>query len=106
MKTTVKVLDAYMYREQNGERSAYNMAKREILETVAQLGTATAWQIGFITSRTPESASMGLYRYHLQGLLSRRTISGKTKGYELTNRGRERLEWLTRSPSTRNRGYG
>ena len=78
----------------NGERTQYNEAKAEILDVTRTLGTVTAKEIALITNRTPEAASMALLRYHKQGLLSRSTLKGRTKGYILSERGRERLNWL------------
>ncbi len=78
----------------NGERTQYNEAKAEILDVTRMLGTVTAKEIALITNRTPEAASMALLRYHKQGLLSRSTLKGRTKGYILSERGRERLNWL------------
>lgn len=72
----------------------FNETKREILNIINNLGEVTAWQIALITNKTPEAASMALLRYHKMGLLSRKTLKGRTKIYELTPRGRKRLEWL------------
>lgn len=71
-----------------------NEAKRQVLAAVRTLGEVTAWDIGLVTQRTPENSSMLLLHYHRQGLLSRRKLHGKTKGYSLTERGLERLKWL------------
>lgn len=73
----------------------YNQAKLEILDAVDTLGEVTAREIAVITNSTPRCASMNLFRYHRQGLLNRRTLKGRTKVYTLTERGRERLEWLS-----------
>jgi len=76
------------------EQIAFNEAKQEILNIVNILGEATSMEIALITNRTPECASMNLFRYHGQGLLNRRTLKGRTKAYTLTERGKERLAWL------------
>lgn len=72
----------------------YNQAKLEILDKIRTLGEVTAMEIALTTERTPENSSMRLLEYHRQGLLSRCTLHGKTKGYSLTERGLERLMWL------------
>ena len=76
------------------ERTPRNAAKIEILDILETIGDITSMQISLITNRTPESASMALLRYHKQGLVSRRTLTGRTKIYSITQRGRERLAWL------------
>lgn len=78
----------------NTEPATYNQAKHEILELLYMLGPSTAKQVALLTGRTPECASMNLLTYHRQGLLRRRTLQGREKIYEITERGRERLEWL------------
>ncbi len=78
----------------NGEHPGYNQAKTEILDIIKTLGLVTAKEIALVTNRTPEASSMCLLRYHGQGLLSRRTLKGRTKAYSLTTRGRERRNWL------------
>ncbi len=83
-----------MNEETNREQSGYNVAKTDILDTIRTLGLVTAKEIALVTNRTPEAASMALLRYHKQGLLSRGTLKGRTKGYTLTERGLERLGWL------------
>ncbi len=75
----------------------YNEAKLEILDAVRTFGELTAMEISLITHRTPRCASMNLLTYHRQGLLSRRKVKGKTRGYSLTERGLERLMWLEES---------
>ena len=72
----------------------YNEAKLEILDAIRTFGELTAMEISLITHRTPENSSMRLLCYHRQGLLSRRKVRGKTRGYSLTERGLERLIWL------------
>jgi len=72
----------------------YNQAKLEILAAVQTIGELTSMEISLITGRTPENSSMLLLKYHRMGLLSRRKLQGKLRGYSLTQRGRERLEWL------------
>jgi len=83
-----------MYEERNRERYEYNAAKTDTLNAVAVLGSVTAQDIARFTYRTEKAASMSLLRYHRHGLLSRRTLTGRIKVYELTDRGRSRLEWL------------
>ena len=83
-----------MNTEPNREQTQYNEAKTEILDVIRTLGLMTAKEIALITNRTPEAASMALLRYHKQGLLNRNTLKGRTKGYTLTPRGQERLNWL------------
>jgi len=86
-----------MITDQNTEHATFNEAKKEILNIIHALGTVTSMEIALITKRTPEAASMCLFRYHGMGLLSRHTLKGRTKAYTLTQRGRERLAWLVRS---------
>ncbi len=83
-----------MAAELNREHAAYNKAKLEILKLVRTMGEVTAKEIALVTNRTPECASMNLLRYHEMGLLHRRKGHRKTRGYSLTQRGRERLTWL------------
>ena len=83
-----------MNTETNSKQSAYNEAKTEILDAIRTRGTVTSMDIALITNRTPECASMNLLTYHRQGLLSRCTLHGRTKGYSITERGLERLMWL------------
>ncbi len=77
------------------EQTAFNEAKQEILSIINTLGQATSMEIALITNRTPECASMNLLRYHGMGLLHRLTLKGRTKAYTLTERGKERLAWLS-----------
>ena len=86
-----------MNGETNSEHPGYNQAKTEILDAIRTLGQVTAKEIAQVTHRTPEAASMALLRYHGMGLLSRGTLKGRTKIYELTPRGRDRLAWLEQS---------
>jgi len=72
----------------------FNIAKTEILAAIRDFGELTSMDISMTTQRTPECASMNLLKYYRQGLLARRTIHGKAKGYRLTARGYERLIWL------------
>jgi len=72
----------------------YNEAKQEILAAVRTIGELTSMEISLITGRTPENSSMLLLKYHRMGLLSRRKMHGKTRGYSITERGLERLVWL------------
>jgi len=86
-----------MLNEYELEPFKKNEAKIETLKNVYALGSVTAKVIGLLTNRTDNAASMGLYRYYRQGLLSRETGDfGKTLEYTLTEKGRARLEWLTR----------
>jgi len=86
-----------LVKENQLNKHPFNETKRETLRIINNLGEATAWQIALITGKTPEACSMALLRYHEMGLLSRQTLKGRTKIYELTPRGRERLEWLKQS---------
>jgi len=72
----------------------YNQAKLDILDVIRTMGEATSMDISKFTQRTPENSSMLLLRYHRQGLLHRRKVYGKARGYSLTERGLERLMWL------------
>ena len=72
----------------------FNLAKIEILAAIRDLGEMTSMEIAMATHRSPECASMNLLTYYRQGLLTRRTLHGKAKGYSLTARGYERLNWL------------
>jgi len=76
------------------EPAGFNEAKHRILYLVSKLGEVTAMDISIITGKTPENSSMLLLNYHRQGLLSRRKLEGKTRGYSIRDRGLERLEWL------------
>ena len=76
------------------EQTGFNEAKVEILELLHLVGPCTAIQVGLLTGRTPENASMNLMRYQRNGLLRRHTLQGREKIYELTERGVERLAWL------------
>jgi len=78
----------------NVEPAGYNEAKRDILDIIRTRGETTAMEIALITNRTTENSSMRLMNYHKQGLLSRRKIHGKERGYSISDRGLERLEWL------------
>ena len=82
------------------ERTAYNEAKADILEVLIMLGPCNAIKVALTTGRTPECASMNMLRYCRQGLLSRRTLQGKEQIYEITERGRERLDWLQANAKT------
>lgn len=73
----------------------YNQAKLEILSAIETLGEVTAMEIALFMNSTQRCAAMNLLGYHRQGLLSRRTLKGRTKVYTLTERGRERLAWLS-----------
>ena len=79
--------------------SRYNEAKREILEALEDLGEATAEEVAGFLGRSHESVSMALLRYHRQGLVSRQTLEGRTKIYQLTQRGMERLWYLVEHAS-------
>ncbi len=81
------------------ERTPRNAAKIEILNILKNMGDTTSWQIALITNRTPEAASMALLRYHSMGLVSRRTLTGRTKIYDITDRGLARLAWLNQRES-------
>lgn len=83
-----------MNSEQNTEQNKYNQVKKKILNIINTMGEATSWQISLITGQSVEAASMALFRYHKMGLLHRQTLRGRLKGYNLTERGLERLNWL------------
>jgi len=90
---------AESYTEQSAEQSGFNEAKKEILGVIAELGPVTSSDIALITNRTMESASMCLLRYHKMGLLSRHTLKGRTKIYDIRTQGVERLAWLNQRES-------
>ena len=75
--------------------SGYNEAKLAILTELDEVGEATAGDIAEYLTKSHESISMALLRYHRQGLVSRYTVEGRTKVYEITERGIERLEYLS-----------
>jgi len=72
----------------------YNDLKREILEEADNCEEVTAGDMARTLGYTHPSVAMALLRYHRQGLLSRYTIHRNEKVYAITERGRERLEWL------------
>ncbi len=74
--------------------SGYNELKLEILTEFENWDEATAGDIAQALGRTPNSISKALSRYYQMGLLSRYTIAHNEKVYALTDRGRERLDWL------------
>ena len=74
--------------------SGYNEVKRELLALLYDVGKLTSKEAAELLGWGHESAAMALLRYHRQGLVSRYTLTGKTRVYELTNRGLERLEYL------------
>ena len=55
---------------------------------------ASARDMAIQLGRTHESVGMAVLRYHRWGLVSRYTAEGKTKVYQLTERGLKRLKWL------------
>ena len=74
--------------------SEYNEAKLEILEALEELGEATVEDVTSMLDRSHESVGMALLRYHRHGLVSRYRAQGRTRMYQLTERGMERLEYL------------
>ncbi len=74
--------------------SGYNKLKLELLAEADNWEEITAGDMAKELVRTPNSISKAMSRYHHMGLLSRYTIHRNQKVYALTDRGRERLEWL------------
>jgi len=74
----------------------YNELKLEILEEADNWKSFTASDMANALSHTYANIAMALLRYHRMGLLSRYTANmNNEKIYALTDRGRERLDWLT-----------
>ena len=74
--------------------SGYNKLKLELLAEADNWEEITAGDMAKELVRTPNSISKAMSRYHHMGLLSRYTIYRNEKVYSLSDRGRERLEWL------------
>jgi DNA-binding transcriptional ArsR family regulator len=74
--------------------SDYNVAKLEILGALEELGEATVEDVASYLGRTHEGVGMALLRYHRHGLVGRYRVRGRTRMYQLTERGLERLEYL------------
>lgn len=73
----------------------YNSRKLEILKFVRDVGTVTSSDVAGALGLRIHNARMLLYKYHRQGLLSRRTVSPfRAKEYSVTERGVRRLAWL------------
>ena len=73
----------------------YNELKLEILLEIETMEEAIAGDIAENLGRTQASIGMSLLSYHRHGLLNRYTTNWKNeKVYSLSDRGRERLEWL------------
>lgn len=78
-------------------RMEYNERKYCVLEAVFEFGEATAQDVyGYVIDQGDDidlsAVQMALLRYHRQGLLTRR--GKKTKIYELSEKGEDRLLWL------------
>ncbi len=74
--------------------SGYNEAKVVILEALIDVGEATVDDLVGLLGWSREGMAMALLRYSRQGLVSRRR-EGREYIYSLTQRGFERLEYLT-----------
>ena len=74
--------------------SGYNVVKLEILKEIEDLGKATIVQVNDNLGRNYTNTAMAMLRYHRSGLLSRHGVNRKNKIYSLSDRGRERLDWL------------
>lgn len=81
-------------------KSGYNELKLEVLKESHNWKEFTAGEMVNALGRTHCSIAMALLRYWRQGLLSRYTIHRNEKVYALTDRGRERLDWLLEQVST------
>ena len=78
-----------------GMMAKYNQRKAEVLEFLEGRGESTASEVAQGLGITPINASRLLGHYHRQGLLGRRTISRfGEKSYCITEKGRERLDWI------------
>ncbi len=75
-------------------KSGYNKVKLKILKEIDALGKATIVQVNDNLGRNYTNTAMAMLRYHRSGLLSRHGVNRKNKIYSLSDRGRERLEWL------------
>jgi len=80
--------------------SGYNEAKLEILSILEEVYEGSARALALQLGRTHESVGMALFRYHQWGLVSRYNAEGRTKVYQLTERGQERLKWLRTQHAT------
>ncbi len=78
----------------NDVESGYNEVKLEILKEIEGLGEATIVEVNDNLGRNYTNTAMAMLRYHRHGLLSRSGVNRKNKIYSLTDRGRERLNWL------------
>lgn len=72
----------------------FNEVKRELLGILRDQGESTVLDIADQIGRTRESVGMALLSYHRMGLVHRQTLRGRTKIYSISERGRERLEYL------------
>lgn len=73
----------------------YNSRKLEILKFVRDAGTVTSSDVAGGLNLRIHNARMLLYKYHRQGLLSRRTVRPfEAKEYSVTEQGVRRLKWL------------
>ena len=75
-------------------KSGYNVVKLEILKEIEGLGETTIVEVNDNLGRIYVNTAMAMLRYHRSGLLSRHGDNWKNKIYSLSDRGRERLEWL------------
>jgi DNA-binding MarR family transcriptional regulator len=72
----------------------YNEAKYETLQEIYDQGEISASDLAYTNGLTLQNASTRLRRYSRQGLLGRYR-NGREYIYYITDRGVERLEWLT-----------
>lgn len=75
-------------------KSGYNEVKLKILKEIEGLGEATIVEVNDNLGRNYANTAMAMLRYHRSGLLSRHGVNQKNKIYSLSDRGRERLDWL------------
>lgn len=74
----------------------FNERKAEMLRFIDRMGEATASEVARDVNINSINASRLLGHYFRQGLLSRHTINKfGTKSYQITEKGRERLNWIS-----------
>lgn len=78
-----------------GMMRGFNERKAEILELLDRMGESTALDVAGALGITQINSSRLLGLYFREGLTRRRTIDRfGTKSYQITERGRKRLNWI------------
>ena len=80
------------------ERASYNERKAKILQYVSENILVEALEVAVSLDISPQNASTRLGTFYKWGLLDRQKTQGKTFGYSITDRGLERLNWLSETP--------